>query len=235
MIKKGLIDFLKCFKYYLIPFGLLAIFTMFGLKVGITSLSNAVKDFFTRAGEMANQAHVDFPAMWGAFLGEFSKVDFSSNFAEGLRTIISKEWLGNTLKVVVTNFFGDSLDWNDVGALLTETLGRIVMSVVYFAVLIIIGLALGIFVLTILIRRQLTRVKAGKLVLYSLADTAIWTVLLVLLILLWRVATWLGIVVLVIGVISLPFLCLLEGYLFYGIKKIPFGQAAHIKNMLITQ
>ena len=233
MIKKGLLDFLKCFKYYLVPFGLLAIFTMFGLKIGVTSLSNAVKDFFTRAGEMANQAQIDFPAMWSAFVGEISKVNFSNDIGDAFRTIFSKEWLGNTLKVVAMNFFGDSLNWNDVGALLTETLAKIIMSFVYFGVMILIGLAAGLFLLTILIRRQLTKVKVGKLVLYSLADTAIWALLLVLLILLWRVAVWLGILILVIGIISLPFICLCEGYLFYGIKKIPFGQAAHIKNVLI--
>ena len=43
---------------------------------------------------------------------------------------------------------------------------------------------------------------------------------------------YVGVVLIILFFLSLMFFCLLEGYLFYGIKKIEFKKVVHIKNVL---
>ena len=232
MIKKGLLDFLKCLKYYLVPFGILSIFTLLGFKMGVTVLGNTIKNFFDRAAEIASQAKIDGPGIWNAFLGHLLSVDFS-DLGQALKTIFSIDWFKDTLTDMAKAFFGDSISMDQITELLQQTVVGIVMSFVSFMMMILVGILVGIFLLRFLIRKEMTHVKTGKALLFCLADTAMWLVLIILVVLLGRVANWLGTTVLIIGIISLPFICLCEGYLFYGIKKIPFGQAAHIKNILL--
>ena len=232
MIKKGLLDFLKCLKYYLVPFGILSIFTLLGLKAGLTALSRTITDFFNRAADMASQARIDGPGIWQAFMKHLLAVDYS-DLGVAFRTIFSADWFKSTLGDMAKAFFGDSLTWEQITALIQDTIVGIVMSVVTVMILILVGILVGIFLLRFLIRKEMTHVKTVKALLYSLADTGMWLVLILLVVLLGRLVSWLGTLVLVIGIISLPFICLCEGYLFYGIKKIPFGQAAHIKNILL--
>ena len=232
MIKKGLLDFLKCMKYYLVPFGILSIFSLIGLRMGLTALSSTIKHFFDQAAEIASQAKIDGPGIWNAFLSHLLAVDFS-DLGQALKTIFSIDWFKSTLADMAKAFFGDSISMEQITELLQQTVVGIVMSFVAFMVMILLGILVGIFLLRFLIRKEMTHVKTGKALIFCLADTGMWLVLILLVVLLGRVASWLGTTILIIGIISLPFLCLCEGYLFYGIKKIPFGQAAHIKNILL--
>ena len=43
--------FLKCMKYYLVPFDILSIFSLIGLRMGLTARSSTIKHFFDQAAE----------------------------------------------------------------------------------------------------------------------------------------------------------------------------------------
>lgn len=232
MIKKGLLDFLKCMKYYFVPLGILAIFTVIGLHIGINGIVSTIKNFFTEAGRIVNHAKIDWEGICGAFIGEITKLEFTKDFNNAISTLISEDWIINTLKVVAKSVFGDSLNFEELTNLAAQTVGSIVLYVVLFFVMILLGIVIGIFVVKLLLRKELTRVRIGKLILFTVLDALFWLALIIIFNLLSAIASWVAIVLLVIFILSFAFLCLLEGYLFYARKKVPFTKVVNIKNVL---
>ena len=232
MIKKGFFDFLKCLKYYFVPLGILSIFTVIGLSIGVTGINNAIRHFFEEVSKIVSAARIDWDSIWGAFMGEIGKLNFSKDFNAALTTMFSSEWLSNTLTTVAKAVFGDSVNFDQIADLVGSTIASIVTYVILFFVMILLGIVVGIFVVKLLLRKELTRVKIGKLMLFTLFDTLFWLVLIILFNLLSSIASWISIILLVLVIVGFMFICLIEGYLFYARKKIPFKQVVNIKNVL---
>lgn len=233
MIGKSIKDFLKCLKYYFVPFGILSIFVIIGFSGMVNGIVSAVKTFITDAGNIANNVSIDWGNMWNTFLGDIMQVDFNQNLDAIVKTFTSSEWIGNTLQHVASVMFGDTLTMDQITELVTTAVTGIVMSIITFLLMILLGFVLGIFVMKLLLRKELTKVKTGKLLLYSLLDTLFWIAVIVILMLLGSVIKWLVIVLVVLLVVLLPLLCLCEGYVFYARKKVPFKELVNIKDVLL--
>ena len=232
MIKKGFFDFLKCLKYYFVPLGILSIFTVIGLSISVTGINAAIRTFFEEVGKIVSAAKIDWDGIWGAFMGEIGKLNFSKDFNAALSTMFSSSWLSNTLTAVARAVFGDSVNFDEIANLVATTIASVVTYVVIFFVMILLGIVTGIFVVKLLLRKELTRVKIGKLILFTLIDTLFWLVLIILLNLLSSIASWVSVILLILVILGFMFICLIEGYLFYARKKIPFKKVVNIKNVL---
>lgn len=233
MIKKGLLDFLKCLKYYFVPLGIISIFTVIGLYVSFTGIVSTVKGFITQAAEMAKQVTIDWNGIWQAFVGEFAKLNYVQDLNKLLSTIFSSTWMTSTLTSVAKAAFGESLTLEQITALATQTLGNLILFIALFFVFLVLGIAIGIIVTNLLVRKELTKVKVGKLILYSAIDITFWVALGILLFFLSSLNKWLGLILMIVFLLSFVFICLLEGWLFHGIKKIPLRKVLHIKNVLL--
>ena len=232
MIKKGFFDSLKCLKYYFVPLGILSIFVVLGLSISVSGIVGALKTFFEQVKEIMSAAKIDWEGIWGALIGEFSKLGFFEDFSAALSKLMSQEWITNTLMTVAKAVFGDSVSFEQIGEVLSQALGSIVAFIVIFFAMVVIGIVVGIFVVKLLLRKELTRVKIGKLILYTLLDALFWLAFIIVTNLLSSIASWVSIVILIITILSFTFICLIEGYLFYAIKKVPFKKVVHIKNVL---
>ena len=232
MIKKGFFDFLKCLKYYFVPLGILSVFTVVGLSIGVTGINNAIRHFFEEVARIVSAARIDWEGIWGAFMGEIGKLNFSENFNKAISTMFSSEWLSNTLNTVAKAVFGDTVNFDEIAELVSSTIASVVTYVITFFVMILVGIVTGIFAVKLLLRKELTRVKVGKLVLFTLIDTLFWLVLIILFNVLSSIVSWIGIILIVLVVLGFMFICLIEAYLFYARKKIPFKKVVNIKNVL---
>ena len=234
MIKKGLLDFLKCLKYYFVPLGILSIFTLIGLSIGISGITSAIKHFIEEVARIAKQAmdNFDWNNVWNALLGEVTKIDFNKGFNYVLSLVFSADWLKATLSNVARAAFGDTFTIEQITALITATLTTIVMYVITFLVMIIIGIVVGIFVVKLLLRKELTKVNIKRLILYTLLDALFWFAIICVLNIVGSIASWVNIILVILFVLSFAFICLWEGYLFYARGKMPFKQVANIKNVL---
>ena len=232
MIKKGLLDFLKCLKFFFVPLGIISIFTLMGLVSCVTGISTSVKDFVNGAKEIAGNIHIDWNTIKTTFVNSVIQVYYADGLQAGIKTIASSEWLRNTLGDVLKVAFGDTLSLDQVSELVTTAISGIVMSIVFLFVMFILGIVVGIFVLKLLIRKQLTHIKMGKLILISILDAFFWLLVILLVILLSRINAVLNVIVLVLFILSFGFICLSEGYLFYGIKKIKYRQVMNPINVL---
>lgn len=231
MIGKCLKDYFKCLKFYFVPLGILSIFTVIGLYFGITGMVNAVKSTFTQIAAIANSAKLDWNAIWNCLLSEVSKIDFNSGLNSVVAQVTSQSWLTNLLLSVAKTVFGDESIVENVTAIVQTAVGTIMSMFIVILVMIVIGFIVGIFVVKLLVRKQLTDVKMWKVIVFSLADAVFWGLICLLFNFLSGLAQWVAIVLAIVGFLSLMFLCLLEGYLFYGIKKIKLKKVLAVKNV----
>lgn len=232
MIKKGLLEFLRCLKFFFVPLGILSIFTLMGLVSCITGISTSIKDFVNGAKEMVGNIHIDSNAIKTTFISQLTQVDYSQGLGTSIRTIASSEWLNGTLSEILKAAFGDTLSMDQVENLVTTAISGIVMSIVFLFIMFLLGIVVGIFVLKLLIRKQMTHVKVGRLILFSFLDAFFWLLVILLVIYLASINKVLNIIILVLFILTFGFICLSEGYLFYGIKKIKYRQVMNPINVL---
>ena len=231
MILAGLKKYLKCHKFYFVPLGILSIFVVIGLTMSISGITGELKSFFTQVGELAKSAKIDWNLVWQTLISETSKLDYSQSFNQLVQTVTSSAWLNDLLKAVVQAIFGGDIA-EQATNLIRITIQNLISWVVVFFVLAVIGLVIGFFAVKILVRKELTEVKTGKLILYALLDSLFWGLFLILITFISGLNKIVSIIFMVIFGISLMFICLLEGYLFYGVKKVKFKEALNIKNVL---
>ena len=232
MIKKGFFSFLRCLKYYFVPLGILSIFTVIGLSISATGIVNSLKTFFEEVQKIVSAAKIEWDGIWGALIGEVSKLHILEDPNKGLAALFSSEWITNTLTTVAKATFGDSLSFEQIATVVGTAIANIILFAVIFFAMILIGIVVGIFVVKLLLRKEMTRVRIGKLIVVTLLDTLFWLVLIVLFNLLSAIASWLAIVMIVLTIIGFMIICLIEAYLFYGRKQIKFGKVVNIKNVL---
>lgn len=231
MILAGLKKYLKCHKFYFVPLGILSIFVVIGLTMSISGITGELKNFFTQVGEMAKTTKIDWNLVWQTLISETSKLDYSQSFNQIVQTVTSSTWLNSLLNAVVQAIFGGEIA-EQAASLIGTAIQNLINWVVVFFFIAIIGLVIGFFVVKILVRKELTEVKTGKLILYAFLDSLFWGVFLTLITFINPLNKVVSIILMIIFVISLMFICLLEGYLFYGIKKVKFKEVMKIKNVL---
>ena len=231
MILANLKKYLRCHKYYFVPLGILSIFVVIGLTVSVNGIVGSLKDFFTQVGELAKNVKLDWNVIWQTLLSEMSKLDYAQTAEQLINTVTSSDWLTNLLKAVVKAIFGEETA-QQATALIQTTIQSIMMWLTVFLALFLIGLVVGFLVLKILVRKELTKVKVGKLILFAVLDSLFWGAIIMLLTFLTSSNKVVSIIVMIVFIISLMFICLLEGYLFYGIKKVKFKEVMKVRNVL---
>lgn len=232
MILANLKKYLRCHKYYFVPLGILSIFVVIGLTASISGIISELKLFFNQVSELAKNVKLDWNVIWQTLLSEMSKLDYTQTFNELVNTVTSSGWLTNLLTAVVKAIFGEETAQQAVG-LIQTTIQSLLMWVTAFFVLSLIGLVVGFLVVKILVRKELTKVKVGKLILFAVLDSLFWGLLIMLMTYLSSINKVVSLIVTIVFVISLMFICLLEGYLFYGIKKVKFKEVMKVRNVLI--
>lgn len=229
MIGKNLKKYLSCHKYYFVPLGILSIFVVIAFTACFSGITNVLKDFFNKVGEIAKNTNFDWNVIWQTLVSEISKIDYSQSFNQIVKSMTSSEWLTGLLQAVVTAVFGEGVV-DQVTGLITITISQLVTWVVAGLSIVLLGLIIGFLVVKILVRKELTKVKVGKLVLFALLDSILWGLFVVLITFLFSLSLIVGLIVSIIFVLSLMFICLLEGYLFYGIKKVTFKEVMNVKS-----
>ena len=231
MIWQNLKNYFKCLKFYFVPLGIMSIFTVIGLYFGITGMINTVTNAFKQIGEIAKTAKIDWNAIWNTLLAQIQTIDFNQDINGVIGTVTSPNWITNALVNVAKSVFGESSVVEDVQNIIIYATGQVIGQFIFIFVMLILGFILGIFVVKLLVRKQLTSVKMWKVVLLSFVDALFWGLLAILFNYLASLASWVGIVLAIIFFLSFMFICLLEGYLFYGVKKISLKKVLAVKNV----
>ncbi len=230
MIGKGIKNYFINLKYYFIPLGAFALGVVIGLSALVPATVSSVNNLAKVATEISGSASVDVGALFDRLSDAVLALDWTKP-ADAVRTVCSKEWLGETFHACLISFVPGSETYAaqivDAVASAVETVVSGFVVLVFFAVLGIIG---GYALTKFLVRRNMARRAWWKYFLASFIETLINAAFIV-------VTAWLRFLwapgSVIFAVVSLGLMgvaALVEAYILHAWKKLDWRKAVNIKN-----
>lgn len=231
MIKQGIVNFFTSLKYFFTPLGTLALGLIFGLSVLIPGTVSSVCTLANNVQSILSDTLIDFSVLKNSIFTAVESLDWSTPL-EAMRTMISGDWLMNTLN----NCVGSFVESTDIYATqftaaistFTHDLATYVAVVIVFLVLGFIG---GFLLTKWLIRRNIAKRNLWKYLLNSLIDSILTFILVALCV--WLISVWKPSIYIstVISVFLFGFLSLLKAYIVHAWKKTDIKQIVNVKNI----
>lgn len=232
MIKQGVSNYFKSFKYFFTSLGIIALFFVLGMSILIPMMSNSVSTLANGAAEILQESSIDWEAMQSSFVASAGEVDFN-NPTEAIKTLTSSDWLKDTLGNAVKAAFG-SLGSHEqqIQELVNNAINELTVAILLFISLFVLGMIVGLVATQWQIRRDMTGSSFGKRLLATIVDSILYTALIVLCLYLntlWNIGFVFSIL---ISLLIVNFVSLLESYIVSGRKKARFIQIVNFKNIL---
>lgn len=205
---------------------------MLGAAILVPGVIGAVNQLIADITKLAENINLDFDALLNSVLDEVGALNWEEPVT-ALQTMISSEWLNEVLNRVLSTALGsDFQTFADEIALYIGQFGATVAAyVVVFFFWWVVGFIAGMFLTRFFIRRSIARRSLWKfllaVLLQSLVDAAFAVVTLILCSL-WAYSI---IFAVVIAMLCSGLIALLQAYLLYARKKIPFKQIVNFSNI----
>lgn len=219
-------------KYYFVPLGISAFFIIIAISVGLPVVTDNIKATFV--GIASELGHVDFnwSKAWEGIVIELAKLDSSGGMNGFLDQVSSSEWIVNTLKKVAFDLFGDSVNTQHIVDMITNCAQSIIGTISLIFAMAIVGFVVSFFVLMVSVRKTITKTGWWKAILYSILDTALFFVFVLIYLKIKPSQVWLKILINIIYVLGIVLFSFVESYFFHGFKKIRFKEAINIRSIL---
>ena len=233
MIKLGLKNYLKSYRYFFVPIGALALGIVVGFSVMVPLVWGAIKTFVSGVADVMGNISVHWDAVKDALVDAFNKLDWMDP-QQTASHVFTAEYLGELLRDCAAAALGDTSAAQDEMVSLTEkavsTMSGAVAWGVFFA---FVGALIGYVFTRAMIRSGMAERPLPKIIL-SIAIDAVIKVTIIAggAILIARtqkyaVLSW-ALVILVYGVAEF-----LQAFFVHGFKKVPFKKVISIKNILL--
>ena len=230
MIKLGLKNYFKSFRFFFVPLGALSLGIVAGLSIAIPMIWAAIKAFVSGVAELMGQLTWDWGAVKDVLIAELESFNWAD--LDGVAQQVTGDgYLGDLLIRCAEAALGDTSSIQaSFEELVSKTVGTISLALIFAVVLSVIGALVGYFVTSSQIRNAVAKRSFWRGLLASLADAVIKVTLLVF-------AVWLigklqkyAILAFLLVVILYGAISFFEAYLVHGIKKVPFSEVMNLKN-----
>ena len=231
MIPTCIKNYFKSLGFYFVPLGILAFFTVLTLASIIPASIAVVKGTFEQIANTVSGVTFDWNEISGVIMNkimELSKEDPSALIA----MLTNQDQLVALLKEVTIDAFGLQSVTDEIVALLQDCVSQLMGYVILLFAMMIVGFFFGFVVLNLLIRTFLSHTNIVKAFVMSLIDGVVAVLCLLFVNKVLNAQTWVVILVIFALLIASLILSLLESYLFFGIKKVPFKKVFNIKNII---
>lgn len=231
MISTCIKNYFKSLGFYFVPLGILAFFTVLTLASIIPSSIALVKATFQQIASTVSGVTFNWEEISGVIMNKV--MELSKEDPAALMGILTNpDQLVALLKEVTIDAFGIQSVTDEIVALLQDCVSQLMGYVVLLFAMMIVGFFFGFVVLNLLIRTFLSQTNIFKAFVMSLIDGVIAVLCLLLVNKVLNAQTWVVILVIFALLIVSLILSLLESYLFFGIKKVPFKKVFNIKNTI---
>ena len=231
MIPTCIKNFFKSLGFYFVPIGILSFFIILTLANIIPSSINVVKDTFQQIAVKVSSTSFDWDHIQGVLMNkvmELSQQDPSALVA----LLTNTDSLVGLLKEVTQEAFGLETLTNEIVQLLQDCVIQLMGYIALLIAMMVVGFFVGLVVLNLLIRSFLTHTNIFKALLMSIVEGLIGVGVLLIVNKIQTTQIWAIILIVVAIFIGSLALSLLESYVFYGIKKVPFKKVFNIKNII---
>ncbi|MCR5332554.1 MAG: hypothetical protein K6E11_00815 [Bacilli bacterium] len=234
MYTRSLKDYLKSLKFYFTPLGVMSIFCLIGFVVFIKGTTTAISDLFSDVGKIVGETSIQFKwgEIWQTIWGAIKAVDWSGGIIAGIKSMLNKDWLTSTLYAALGDVFGDLKDVVDqVMSAISICVGKIATYFVTALVLNLVGIVVGYIILSFLVRRELTQITIGKLLLLSFIDLGVVASTFIIANLMGKLWGPLGFIFFLIGIVGGEVFSVLEAFWFFGRGKVTLKELIKPKNV----
>ena len=229
MIKLGLKNYFKSFRFFFVPLGALSLGIVAGLSVMFPMILGAIKAFIKGVAELAGQITFDWNAVKDTLYSAFQALDWA-NPENVWNEIAQQSYWTDLLKRCAEVAFGDMSGLAEqFQTLVQETIAKIVLAFVLSVLLSVLGAIVGYFSTRSLIRGDIAKRSFKKAILRSLADAVIKIAVLSLGVFL-AVVEKHAILFFLLTVVLYGAISFFGAYLVHGYKKISLKTVMTIKN-----
>lgn len=232
MIKKGLQNYFKSFKYFFTPLGTMFLGMMLGFSVLIPGIISSANALINGVKELSAGVNLDFNVLANNLWSMVTALDWN-NPQDAFAHLFSWEWINEALTQTLNAILGS--DFETFKAYIVQLVqiftANIISYVVVFFTFWILGFIVGYFITGFIIRRNIAKRSLWKFILFTLLNSLLSGVLTVGCA--WLFALWKGSILIsaLLSIILITFIALLEAYLLYAVNTVPFKQIVNIKNM----
>ena len=104
MVKKGLKNYFKSFKYFFTPLGVIALGAVIGLSILIPGIMNSVKEMLTGVSDTVSETEINWGAAWNSLLDSVRALDWSKPDV-AVSQMLDNDWITSALNGCVTAIF----------------------------------------------------------------------------------------------------------------------------------
>ncbi len=232
MILQGVKHFFAHLKYVFTPLGTLFLGIVFSCTIFIPGFLEVIHHLVDGINQVSQNMQIEVSTFYTTFIDAAARMDWN-NWQEAIQTILSTEWLAQCFYEAITQVIGEnSMYIEEIIVLVQEALGQLVGLIIVSLCLILIGLASGMILTKMWIRRSIAKRKFWKYVIITLIDTLLNVTLIALC--LWFVGLWLpsGLLFTLFSFLLSGAVALFEAYLVHGWKKVSFRTIVTIKHIV---
>lgn len=234
MIKKGLKNYFKSFKYFFTPLGVIALGTVIGLSILIPGVMNSVKEMITGVSGIVSETDINWSAAWSNLLDSVRALDWSAP-GTAASQMFDKDWLTATFNGCITAIFeGANPALDQIKALVLGCVQDLGKFFAVFVIVTVLAMIVGYVLVRFQIRRDIVKRSLLKTILLTIAHALInVTVIIACLNILSKVSGIAALGVALLFFILLGFISLIEAYVVHAVKKVKFTEIVNMKNVAL--
>ena len=231
MIKKCLTNYFKSLKYFFTPLGTMFLGIMIGVSILVPGVISAATVLVDEIGELSQNINLDLSLLVNNVWQSVQALDWNKP-VESLETMLSSEWLNNTLTQSLSAILGTDFETfkAQIASFVSEFLQAVSFNVAVFFVFWVLGFIAGFALIRFLIRRDIARRSLWRFILAYFVNSLLAAGAVILAVFLYTLWVYSIIFTILVGMCLFGMIALVQAYLLYGCKKIPFAKAVNIKN-----
>lgn len=204
---------------------------MIGVSILVPGVISAATVLIDEIGELSQNINLDLSLLVNNVWQSVQALDWNKP-VESLETMLSSEWLNNTLTQSLSAILGTDFETfkAQIASFVSEFLQAVSFNVAVFFVFWVLGFIAGFALIRFLIRRDIARRSLWRFILAYFVNSLLAAGAVILAVFLYTLWVYSIIFTILVGMCLFGMIALVQAYLLYGCKKIPFAKAVNIKN-----
>lgn len=234
MIKKGLKNYLKSFKYFFTPLGVIALGAVIGLSIIIPGIMNSVKEMLTGVSDIISETEINWGAAWSSLLDSVRALDWSKPDV-AVSQMLDNDWLTSVLNGCVTAIFEDANPAiEQIKMLVSECIEEIGKFFAIFVFVTVFAMIVGYILVRFQIRRETVKRSLWKTILLAIVHAIVnVTIIVACLSIMSKVNGVVALVVVFAFFVISGLVLLIEAYVVHAVKKVKFKDIVNMKNVTL--
>lgn len=231
MLKQGIKNYFVSLKHFFTPLGTMFLGIMIGLSVLFNGVVASASALIEGIKVLSQNVNLDFNVLFDKVWNEVISLNWNEP-VEAVKTVVSAEWVNNTLSQVLSALLGT--DFETFALQLVELIAVFCQSVTVYIVLFflcwILGFIAGFALIRFFIRRDIAKRSLWKFILAYMLNSIVSTAFVVGTLIVYSIWSYSIIIAVVLALLLSGIIALVQAYVLYGYKKIPFRNIVNFKN-----